>query len=112
MQQYRNIQFSKAWNKTTIRNLVKNNSYLSFANHTDLKALCICLCAENETECVPDYEELTYIVPKKWLKRFVKKEFNVCNFEKWLQEEYTSEQSEVVFSKALSERQVVMVDFC
>ena len=42
------ISFSREWNKSTIRNIVKNNCYLQFGEHEDLKALCVCPYAEDE----------------------------------------------------------------
>lgn len=107
----RNIEFDITWNQSTIRNLVKNNPYQGFANHEDLSALCIAPYAEDEECYVSDYEELTYIVPKKWLKKTVREIFGVSDLTRWLQSYYTSEESEVVFERALNERQVVMVDF-
>lgn len=105
------ITFDKNWNTSTIRSIVKNNSYLEFGYHEDLKALCISPYADDETCYDSDYEELTYVVPKKWLEKVAKEEFEVEVLDMWLQEEYTSDESEVIFSRALSERQVVMVDF-
>ena len=105
------IKFNKNWNRATISNLVKNNSYLEFGLHKDLKALCLLPYSEDEEFYNPDYEELVYVVPKDWLSENAKELFNVTNLDNWLQNEYTSDESEVLFSKALSERMVVMVEF-
>lgn len=101
--------FDRDWNQETIRNLVKNHCYLEFGQHADLKALCI-----NEEDILPngrDWMELTFIVPLEWLKNFCRKEFGVKDLDYFLQEEYTTDESEIVFSAALNKRQVVMVDF-
>ena len=103
------ITFSREWNKRTIINLAKENCYLRFGDHEDLKALCICPFDEEEYKA--DYEELTYIVPSNWLKQAVKELFDVDDVDIWLKEEYTSDESELVFERALNEKQVVMVDF-
>lgn len=103
------IAFSREWSKQTIRNIVKENCYVRFGDHEDLKALCICPFDEEDYKA--DYQEMTYVVPVKWLKKVVKEEFKIEDLELWLQEEYTSDESEVIFERALNERQVVMVDF-
>ena len=103
------ITFSREWNKRTIRSLVTENCYLRFGDHEDLKALCICPFDEEDYKA--DYEELTYVVPSNWLKQTIKELFDVDDVDTWLREEYTSDESEIVFEKALTERQVVMVDF-
>ena len=37
--------------------------------------------------------------------------FNINDLNKWLQIEYTTDESQAIFEEALNERQVVMVDF-
>ncbi len=106
------ISFSKTWDMKTIRNLVDNNSYLQFGAHEDLKALCVEPFAEDETFYTPDYEELVFVVPKEWLERVARELFEVTDLDNWLQNEYTTDESEMIFERALNERQVVMVDFC
>ena len=91
--------------------MVEKNCYLRFGDHEDLKALCICPFAEDEEFYEPDYYELAFIVPTKWLKEAVKEMFEVEDLDYWLQNEYTTDESEIIFEKALNERQVVMVDF-
>ncbi len=105
------ITFNKEWNINTIRNIVKNNCYLQFGDHEDLKALCVCPYAEDESFYNPDYQELTFIVPTNWLKETAMEMFEVDNLDYWLQNEYTTDESELIFEKALNKRQVVMVDF-
>lgn len=102
-------RFDPQWNQSTIRNLVKNNCYLDFGKHADLRAVCI-----NEEDIEPitrDWSELTFIVPTEWLKTICKEEFNADDLDYFLQEVYTSDESEIIFAKALQERQIVMVDF-
>ena len=108
----RNICFNKEWNKQTIRNIVKNHCYLKFGKHEDLKALLIVPFDEDDTFYEStDYKELTFIVPSNWLKETVKKEFYVEDVDYWLQNEYTSDESIIIFERALNERQIVVVDF-
>ena len=111
-QSKRQIIFNNHWNRTTIINLVESHPYLEFGKHEDLKAVCVCPYVEDgEEDFAPDYEELTFIVPKEWLKEVCKELFNVDNLDRFLTEEYTSDQSEVIFERALNENKVVMVDF-
>ena len=103
------LGFDRHWNKSTIRNLVKNNCYLEFGKHENLKAVCI---NEEDIESdTRDWMELTFIVPTEWLKSFCKNEFEVDDLDYFLKEEYTSDESEIIFAEALSNRQIVMVDF-
>jgi hypothetical protein len=90
---------------------VQNNSYLNFGKHENLRALCINEDLYHEEDEGRDWEELTFIVPTKWLKEFCQKEFEVNDLDAFLKEEYTSDESEIIFEEALNNRQVVMVDF-
>lgn len=99
--------FNGDWNKSTIKNLIKDNCYLEFGKHANLKALCV----NYEGFEVTDWDELTFVVPTEWLKEFCKNEFGVQDLDVFLQEEYTSEESNIIFWAALKDRQVVMVDF-
>lgn len=105
------IVFSREWNKSTIKSIVKNNSYLEFGNHEDLRAMCICPFAEDDDFYNSDYYELAFIVPTKWLRDVAKEMFEIEDLDDWLQNEYTTDESELIFERALNERQVVMVDF-
>ena len=105
-----NIGFDRHWNQSTIRNLVRNNCYLEFGKHEDLRAVCI-----NEEDILSDtrdWNELTFIVPTEWLRAFCKEEFEENDLDYFLKEMYTSDESEMIFAEALNQRQIVMVDFC
>lgn len=104
------ISFNKHWNENTIRNLVDNNPYLEFGNHEDLRALCV--NEEDMESDTRDWGELTFIVPTRWLRNFCEKKFLVGDLDLFLQEEYTSDESEIIFAEALNDQQIVMVDFC
>lgn len=105
------ILFNREWKKEDIRRVVKENCYLKYGEHEDLKSLCICPFAEDETFYDNDYFEMIFVVPTNWLKKLVKEKFEVKDLDYWLQNEYTTDESEVIFEEALNERQVVMVDF-
>ncbi len=103
------ITFDRGWSKADIRQIVKDMCYSRFGDHEDLKALCV--CPFDEEDYNGDYQEMTYVVPSNWLKQTAKELFGVDDIDIWLREEYTSNESELVFEKALNEKQVVMVDF-
>lgn len=103
------VNFNRDWDRRTIRNMVKNNCFLEFGKHADLRAICI--NEEDFTHKNRDWIEMAFVVPTKWLKEFCKKEFGVDDLDYWLSDVYTSDESEIIFENALEERQVVMVDF-
>ena len=106
-----NISFSKEWKREDIRSVVKDNCYLKYGEHEDLKSLCICPFAEDETFYKNDYYEMIFVVPTNWLKEVVGEMFEVKDLDYWLQNEYSTDESEIIFERALNERQVVMIDF-
>ena len=103
------IIFDRGWSKADIKQIVKDMCYSRFGDHEDLKALCV--YPFDGKDYNGDYQEMTYVVPSNWLKQTAKELFEVDDIDIWLQEEYTSDESELVFERALNERQVVMVDF-
>ena len=103
--------FDREWSREDIKNLVSKNTYSRYGEYEDLKALCILPFAEDEEVFSPDYHELIFIVPVKWLRETVKEEFDVDDLESWLKNEYMTEESEIIFEEALEQRQIVMVDF-
>lgn len=103
------LDFNRNWNRNTIKDLVKKNCYLEFGRHENMKAVCI---NEEDIESdTRDWGELTFIVPTGWLEDFCRKEFQAEDLNYFLREIYTSDESEIIFQEALSERQIVMVDF-
>ena len=88
-----NIGFDRHWNQSTIRNLVRNNCYLEFGKHEDLRAVCI-----NEEDILSDtrdWNELTFIVPTEWLRAFCKERFEEDDLDYFLKEVYTSDESQL-----------------
>lgn len=89
--------------------------YIEFSEHKDLIAFCVCdgyLCYdyESDTDFVADFEELVVIVEKDWLFDYMRKE-GIENPLKYLQDEYTSDDSIHWFNEAVERNKVVMVDF-
>ena len=101
--------FDKNWNRSTIKNLIKSNCYLEIGYHTDLRAVCI--NEEDEESDCRDWVEMTFVVPTKWLREYCQTELKEADLDYFLQEKYTSDDSEKIFVAALEQRQIVMVDF-
>ena len=77
--------------------------------------MCVCgAYVDNEEEC--DFEEVVFVLEKEWLLDRMKKEeqfkdFDSEKLQKWLQETYTSEDSEWIFNEAMQANKIVMIDF-
>ena len=87
--------------------------YYDYAEHKDLISICICSeeFADWENEGVePDFDEVIAIVEKDWLFAKMQKE-GIKNPLKYLQEEYTSEDSINWYSEALIKNKVVTILF-
>lgn len=100
--------FEREWTRSQIREMVHKNCYLDIGKHEDMKVLC---CVPYSEEEKADYYELKYVVPTDWLIEKARDLFGVNGIQKWLEDEYISEESELIFVEALRERKVVMVDF-
>nr|DAJ86339.1 MAG TPA: hypothetical protein [Bacteriophage sp.] len=99
---------------------VENANYVDFSKHKDLIAFCICdgffgwnpVTYEEEEA---DFNELIVVVEKDWLFNHIKMgNRNIVTDEdarKFLQEEYTSDDSSEWYDAAIMENKVVMVDF-
>lgn len=100
--------FIRSWTKEEITGFIKNNCYLETGAHASLKELCISE-EDADDEDMRDWNEMLYVVPKRWLKQKVMEMYGkdlksfLCN--------YTSKESEDIFLKAIRDRQVVMADF-
>ncbi len=100
--------FIRSWTKEEITGFIKSNCYLKTGTHASLKELCISEEAADD-EDMRDWNEMLYVVPKRWLKQKVMEMYGkdlksfLCN--------YTSKESEDIFLKAIRDRQVVMADF-
>lgn len=93
--------------------------YEDFEKHKDLIVFCIsdeCFCYNPDTgnEDESDFCELVVLVERDWLFNLIKKENGFkTNKEarRFLQEEYTSEDSKDWYDLALLENKIVMVSF-
>lgn len=84
--------------------------FLYYAHHPDLKALSVCSGDMGEDEDV-DFDELVFAVPKKWLFDIVAKELEIEDVQDWLENEYTSDESHIIFQWAMEQNQIVMLEF-
>ena len=93
--------------------------YKGFEKHKDFIAFCVsdeCFCYNPDTdkEEESDFCEIIVIVERDWLFNLIKKENGFkSNKEarRFLQEEYTSEDSKEWYDLALLENKIVMVSF-
>lgn len=100
--------FIRSWTKEEIMGFIKNNCYLETGAHASLKELCI--SEENaDDEDMRDWNEMSYVVPKKWLRQKVM-EIHGSDLKSFLCN-HTSKESEDIFLEAIRDRQVVMADF-
>lgn len=106
-----NTVFDRDWSKNDIIDLIHKNCYCEFGKHVDMKGLCV-NCADI-VKTNRDWNELMFIVPKDWLINCVQTLFGVKPHEldDWLNDAYSSDESEQIFAAALEDRQIVMVDF-
>lgn len=98
--------------KESILKAWKEHSYSLFANHVDLKAL-VTIPDPYYEDIKCDYQELVFTIPKTYLFEQCKKIFNIPENEVqfWLENEYTSDESSILFLKALEDAQVVTLYF-
>lgn len=94
--------------------------YQDFSLHKDLIAFSVCngyfeWNPDAYTEEVADFNELLVVVEKDWLFQRIKMENeNILTNEdarRFLQEEYTSDDSSIWYEEAILANKIVMVDF-
>lgn len=82
----------------------RQNQYKDFSMHEQLVGLsCVFECEDYETE-------VTFAVPVQWLLDYMNKdkvEWDWARLQEWLQNEYTSEDSQPILEQAITENQVV-----
>lgn len=87
-----------------------------YAEHKDLISFCVC------SECFEDWEEIENgngadfndviaIVDKDWLFKYMSEDMNIENPRKYLQQEYTSDDSIDWFDMANIQGKLMMVAF-
>ena len=98
---------------------VSDAVYTDFSEHKDLIAFTVCsgyfeYNPDTDTDEESDFSELSVVVEKEWLFHFVKAKFDFKTDEevrKYLQEEYTSDDSSEWYDEAIAANKVVMVNF-
>lgn len=93
--------------------------YQDYEKHRDLISFCVCdgyfvYNADTDEEEESDFDEVIVIVEKDWLFNLIKRTEDFRTDDemlKFLQEEYTSDDSIMWYCDALRGRKVVMVDF-
>lgn len=103
-----------------ILNEVSDAYSTNFSEHKDLIAFCICngylekYDPDTDSDEESDFSELLVAVEKDWLFSFMKKSLHLETDEearKYLQEEYTSDDSIDWYNKAQEDKKIVMIDF-
>lgn len=99
-----------------ILKLWKSKPYLEFGKHKKLVALSFCpdpYCELSEY----DYDEVVFTVPVEWLLNWLSlydsnySHWGEEEMLEWLQEVYTSEESEQFFENALEDQKIVTLNF-
>lgn len=98
---------------------VAEAKYQDYEKHRDLISFCVCdgyfrYNADTDEEEESDFDEVIVVVEKDWLFNLIKQteDFRTDGeVLKFLQEEYTSDDSIMWYYDALRGRKVVMVDF-
>ena len=98
---------------------VAKTNYMDFDKHRDLISFCVCNeCFEynidTNEEDESDFNELIVIVEKDWLFNLIKRNYDFRTDDevlKFLQEEYTSDDSNTWYEEAILANKIVMVDF-
>lgn len=93
--------------------------YQDYEKHRDLISFCVCdgyfgYNADTDEEEESDFDEVIVIVEKDWLFSLIKRDndFKTDNeARKFLQEEYTSDDSITWYEEAILANKIVMVDF-
>ena len=92
--------------------LASMSNYIELAEHKDLISFCVCsecfVDYEDENNGIePDFNEVIAVVEKDWLFDYMDME----NPLKYLQEEYTSDDSIDWFNEAIIQNKLVMINF-
>lgn len=98
---------------------VSEAKYQDYEKHRDLISFCVCdgyfgYNADTDEEEESDFDEIIVVVEKDWLFDLIKRTEDFRTDDevlKFLQEEYTSNDSSIWYCDALRERKVIMVDF-
>lgn len=84
-----------------------------YADHRDLISFCVgveYLCDVDE-EATADFSEIIAIVDKDWLFDYMSNNLGIRNPRKFLQEEYTFDDSIIWFKKAIKENHLMAIVF-
>lgn len=98
---------------------VENAKYKNLSKHEDLISFNVCdgylsYNPDTDEEEESDFDELTVVVVKNWLFDLIKKSENLKTDDevrRFLQEEYTGDDSSHWYADALLRKKIVAVDF-
>lgn len=91
----------------------KRHRFADYVSYPSLKALGVDADCLGYEDC--DFDELSFAVPEKWLYDTCIDVFDnlklPCDVQYWLENEYTSDDSIIIFERAMEENQIVMINF-
>ena len=74
--------------------MLNEKPYLNYGKHKDLVAICV-------SEYFSEDGEYVFYIEKDWLHEYVKSELGVEDVDYWLQNEYTSDESEPILLEGI-----------
>ena len=102
--------------KNEILKLYRKHQFTRFSEHNELLALVVCADCFYDGDEKWEFDELIFAVEKAWLIDYLNENHDWIKWDEavvqeWLQNEYTSEDSYPIFYEALSNNQIVMLEF-
>lgn len=74
--------------------MLKEKPYLNYYKHKDMIAVCV-------SEHFSEEGEYIFYIEKDWLHEYVKTELGIEDVDYWLQNEYTSDESEPILLEGI-----------
>lgn len=102
--------------KNKILKLYHEHPYTKFAEHNELVGLIVCAESFYEDDERKEFDELLFAVEKDWLINYLNThrywiEWDFEEVQRWLQDEYASDDSYEIFCDALLENAIAMLQF-
>lgn len=102
--------------KNKILELYHKHQFTRFGDHNELFALVVCADNFYDDNEKWEFDELIFAVEKEWLINYLNEhkswiKWDGAEVQGWLQNEYSSDDSYAIFYEALSNSQVVMLEF-
>jgi hypothetical protein len=107
---------SSSFTKSKLLKIYREHPYTKFAEHNELIALIVCAESFYGDDERKEFDELLFAVEKDWLINYLNtyRDWIKWDFEevqRWVQNEYASDDSHEIFCDALLENAIVMLQF-